>query len=548
MKDQYSHPPAGLSPGARVWAYLRDSGGPSQEQSVDQQEHEIKEFCKRHNLVIIKIFRDVARSGGSTVGRDEFMAMIDMSEDQTIRPHGLLIWNFARFARDYNDSVYYKATLQKRGIIIHSITDQIPENEFAGRIVETVITLANEEKRRQTSRDVKRGLQSLVSKGFAPGVPPRGYKAVKVTIGERRDGSPRIVSKWEPDPVLSEYVKIAFQLRAEGKSYQEITKATHGKLYKNLSCWTVFFRNKAYLGYGISGDLQVPDHHEPLVTFEVWEAVQQLQRAHPTYGEKGNIHHPRRVGNPTILSGFTYCILCGSMMTHSPGHKKHPWHSYICGLKDRRGNSACQSKRVGAKNAEDQIISAIMARVLTLEFLEEIIEETKRQLDSTIEIERQIKAAKHTLEDIEIAIQRTLNAIEKTGSQSALDRLKQREAEKIKTRIEIERLNMQLIAAQVEITPEALELILAAWWEQITKAQEANNIREVKAWLMQFVSRIELGYNQAKIFFTYPMVDFSHITRNTLPLRGGTTKQKNRPFRRFFCFIFRFHEEIRDLG
>jgi DNA invertase Pin-like site-specific DNA recombinase len=521
MADQYSPPPPGLYPGARVWAYLRDSGGPSQEQSVDQQEHEIKEFCKCHDLVIIKIFRDVARSGGSTVGRDEFMSMIDMSEDQTIRPHGLLVWNFARFARDYTDAVYYKSTLRKHNIIIHSLTDVIPMDDFAGRIVETVIDLAGEEKRRQTSRDVKRGLRSLVSKGYAPGVPPRGYKAVKVTIGERRDRTPHIVSKWEPDPVLSEYVKIAFQLRAEGKSYQEITKATHGKLYKNLSCWTVFFSNKAYLGYGISGDLQVSDHHEPLVTFEVWETVQQLQKTHTAYGGKGNINHPRRVGNPTILSGFTYCIMCGSMMTHSPGHKARPWKSYICGLKDRRGNSACQSKRVSAKNAEAQIISTIMARVLTLEFLEEIIEETKRQLDSTVEIERQVKAASHTLEDIEIAIQRTLNAIEKTGSQSALDRLKQREAEKITTRIEIERLNMQLTAAQVEITPEALGLILAAWREQITKAQEANNIREVKAWLMQFVSRIELGYNQAKIFYTYPMIDFSRA-RNALSLCGGT--------------------------
>jgi site-specific DNA recombinase len=522
MPDQYSPPPAGLPPGARVWAYLRDSGGPTQDQSVEQQANEIKEFCNRHDLVIIKMFRDVARSGGSTVGRDEFMSMIDMSEDQSLRPHGLLIWNFARFARDYNDSVYYKATLQKRGIIIHSITDQIPENEFAGRIVETIITLANEEKRRQTSREVKRGLRSLVSKGFAPGVPPRGYQSVKVDIGEKRDGSKRIVSKWEPDPFLSEYVKIAFQLRAEGKSYLEITKATHGKLYKNLSCWTTFFRNKAYLGHCKSGPLEVPDHHEPLVTFEVWDAVQRLQQAHPKYGEKGNINHPRRVGNPTILSGFTYCITCGAMMTHSPGHKNRPWHSYICGLKDRRGNSACPSKRVGAKNAEDQIISAIMSRVLTVEFLGEIIEETKKQMGSTIEIERQINAAHHTLEDIEIAIQRTLNAVEKTGSQSALDRLKQREAEKINVRIDIERLTMQLTASQVEITPEAMTMILHAWRDQITKAQEVNNVREVKAWLMQFVSRIELGYNQAKIFYTYPMIDFSNVTRNTSALRGGT--------------------------
>src|SRR3972149_717393 len=101
MGDQCSPPPPGRPAGGYVWAYLRDSGGPSQEQSVDQQEKEILAYCKRYNLTLIKIFRDVARSGGSVQGRDEFMGMIEQSEDESIRPQAILIWNFARFARDY---------------------------------------------------------------------------------------------------------------------------------------------------------------------------------------------------------------------------------------------------------------------------------------------------------------------------------------------------------------------------------------------------------------------------------------------------------------
>src|SRR5688500_5177475 len=111
MKDHYSPPPPGLPARSRVWAYLRDSGGPSQEQSIDQQEREIIAYCKRYGLILVKVFRDVARSGGSVIGREEFMSMIDLSEDLKLRPQALLIWNFARFARDYNDFVYYKATL-----------------------------------------------------------------------------------------------------------------------------------------------------------------------------------------------------------------------------------------------------------------------------------------------------------------------------------------------------------------------------------------------------------------------------------------------------
>lgn len=523
MSNQYASPPPGLHAGARVWAYLRDSGGPSQERSVDQQEQEAIAYCKRHNLVLVKTFRDVARSGGSVIGRDEFMSMIDLSDDEKTRPDGLLIWNFARFARDYDDFVYYKATLKKRGVIVHSLTDQIPADDFAGRIVETVISLANEEKRRQTSRDVKRGLKSLVSKGYAPGVPPRGYVAVKVTIGEKRDGAPRIVSKWEPDPILGEYAKIAWQLRAQGKSYREITNATYGKLYTGPNSWHSFFRNKAYLGIGKSGDLEVADHHEPLITWDVWEAVQKLFG--PPREKKGRLNHPRRVGNPTIFSGFTFCIECGAMMTHSPGNKKHPWLHYICGTKDRHGVKACSSRRVGAINAETQIMASVLNQILTPEYLSEVIAETKKRLDSTPELERQIHAAKRRLEDLDIAIQRTLNTIEKTGSPAAQERLKQREAEKTQTKDELKRLELQLATAQTEITPEAINIILAAWRAQLDRLQESGNVREIKAWLMQFVARIELGYNRARIFYTYPMIDLfstGNNLRNTSPLRGGT--------------------------
>ncbi|HKI53428.1 MAG TPA: recombinase family protein [Anaerolineales bacterium] len=526
MSDQYSPPPPSLTAGARVWAYLRDSGGPAQEQSIGQQESEIIAYCKRYNLSLVKVFRDVARSGGSTTGRDEFMGMIEQSEDETIRPQAILIWNFARFSRDYNDTVFYKATLQQRGVMVHSVTDVIPVDDFSARIVETVISLANEEKRRQTSRDVKRGLKSLVSKGFSPGIPPRGYVAVKVNIGEKRDGIPRMVSRWEPDPVLSGYVKIAWQLRAEGKSYREITKATKGMLYTSVNTWTTFFKNKSYLGIGKSGDLEITDHHEPLITWELWEAVQKLRKAHPRYGKKGNLNHPRRVGNPTALSGFTYCIECGNMMTHSNGNKNKVWKHYICGKKDRHGSAACKSRRVGAINAETQIIKAVLDHVLTPEYLMEVIDETKKQLDSTTEIERQITAENRKLDDLDIAIQRLLRTIEKTDSPSAQDRLKEREAEKMQARAEIDRLRLQLTAAQTVITPEAIRLMIIAWRDQFEDLQESGNVRDVKAWLMQFVSRVDLGYNKARIFFTYPMIDLfqngSDNSRNVASPRGGT--------------------------
>ncbi|MCC6569610.1 MAG: recombinase family protein [Anaerolineales bacterium] len=513
----YFPPPRDLPSGSKVWAYLRDSGGAAQENSVTQQEREVRAYCDRHGLSVVEIFKDVAKSGGSVIGRDEFERM--MSASNINPPRGLLVWNFARFARDSIDSTFYKATLRKRKIIIHSMTDPIPDDEFASRIVETVIDLANEEKRRQTSRDVKRGLRELVEKGFAAGTPPRGYVGVPMQNGFKRDGSPRMVSKWERDPALWDLVALAWQMRSEGKSYREIQKATGGRLYKSNPCWHTFFRNKNYLGSFTYGGKDYPDHHDPAITWELWKAVQKIN-GEETRG-KNHPRHPRRVGNPSLFTSYAYCAECGSMMTHTSGHKNRSWRYYICGKKDKQGAAACASRRVGEQQAEDAVINAVIEKVLTPEYLAEVIEHTRAKFSDASAIELQINNAKRALEDLEIVIQRLIRAIEKTESPSASDRLQDRERERAQVKAEIEHLESQIAASKVEITPEAMTIVLESWRGQLMQARATKDIKFVRAWLYRFVSRIELGYNHARIFYTYPMADFSH---DSFPHCGGTNK------------------------
>lgn len=517
MADYYPPP---LPAGAIVWAYLRDSGGPAQENSVTQQETEIRAYCNRHKLTLTCIFKDIARSGGSVISRDDFERMIDQTE--TLRPDGLLIWNYARFSRDENDSMFYKALLRKRGIVIHSLTDPIPNDGF-GLVIESLIDFSNAEKRRQNSRDVKRGLTALVKMGYAPGVPPKGYKTVRVEIGAKRDGTPRKVSKWIPDPATWDSVVTAWVMRAEGKSYKEIQQATG--LYKSIHCWTTFFRNKNYLGSFTYGGVEYPDHHPPAITWEVWEAVQKIRDSNPQ--TKNNPRHPRRVGTPSLLTGFTYCLDCGAMMTHTPGHKAKPWRCYICGRKDRQGTKACPSRRVGEKPAENAILNAVENLVLSPACLEQVIEQARAAFGDTAEIERQITLAKRKADELELAIRRVFDAIERSGSQTAYDRLTERERERAQVKAEIDHLESMLAAAKVEITPEAMKIVLDEWRKQFTQARQSNDVRLIRTWLYLFVSRIEIGYNRAKIYITYPMIDFSlpgDASRNAIAFRGGTSQ------------------------
>jgi DNA invertase Pin-like site-specific DNA recombinase len=215
-------------------------------------------------------------------------------EAQTV--DGIIFWSFSRLARDQLDSQFIKADLRRRGYVVHSMTDDIPSGEFAP-VIEALIDWKNERFLKDLSKDVRRGLHDLARDGYAPGgFPPRGYLAKKVQIGVKRDGTPRIVSKWVVDPELGPQVKKAFELRAGGASYKEVHEAT--QIMGTFGSYVTMFRNRTYLGIRKCGELEIEDAHEPLVSCELWDAVQATLRNRPKKGgrwPKGKPHPIREL-------------------------------------------------------------------------------------------------------------------------------------------------------------------------------------------------------------------------------------------------------------
>jgi len=495
---------------------LRDSGGDSQEQSVPQQKTEIEAYCLRHNLLMGHVFADVARSGGSVIGRDAFNDLVDMVKDSDLRPRGLLLWNFARFARELDDSSYYKALIRKQGVIIHSLTDPIPEGVY-GRVVEVIIDITNEEKRRQTSRDVKRSLAAQVRQGFSSGgVPARGYQAEEVIIGTKRNGMPRKVSRWIEDPELFELAKLAWVMRFQGKSYGEIQEATHGFLYKSKSCWPSFFANKTYLGIGKCGDLEIPNHHPAVVDQATWDAVQKIQGAHPKHKQTSSVAHPRRQSAPSLLSGHAVCIHCGAAVAYSQANtqqgRNFTWPYYMCGQKSRYGWDSCQGRMVNAEKAENAILDAVLTRILTPDFIQALLAETRAQLADTSAIERDIERLEKQVKETQKAIQNLLDLAETYGAQAAGERLKAREAELAFHQAEIWDLQSKKAASQLEISPEALKVVLDVWRGKIQAASQAGDVRVLRNLLFpRFITKVELGYDRAKVWYAFPIEGYKGV-------------------------------------
>jgi hypothetical protein len=321
-------PPKNLSPGSLVWVYLRDSGGYAQELSVPQQKAELIEYCEHYGLVIAHVFADVAKSAGSWQG-DAFLDAIEMSLDATLRPRvcycGTWVcvrWKFAvRWVRHY-------------GMVVHSLTN--PSGGLSGLWWNNWWIIQRGETH-QTSPGCK-NVPTLPGYSLRP---PAQYLRY-VVLGKKRDGNERKASRWVPDLEIWDMVKLAWQMRADGCAYDKIQKATGRILYRSKNCWPTFFHNKAYLGIGVWGELEIPDHH-PAAIAGTW----MLSETGECHIASANREHLIRRCCPSLLSGLR-CAPTADRISYdiTNRHKRF----YICGKKPpgagkHQGRDQCHGRQ-----------------------------------------------------------------------------------------------------------------------------------------------------------------------------------------------------------
>lgn len=485
----YLPPPSSLPKGCTVDAYIRDSGGDRQDQSTKQQLTEIHSYCLQHGLTLRHHFIDEARSGASTAGRDEFNRMIDLYRHPDQRPRGLLLWNYARFARDLDDAIYYKALLRNRNIIVHSLTDPIPEGQY-GRIIEFFIDISNEEKRRQTSTDAKRGLRDLVLKhGCVPGTPPRGFMRQPVTIGTRRDGASHIAHRWVPDPNLVPRVQLAFQLKAQGATLAEIHKQT--KLYTGINGYKALFTNQLFIGILQFGDITVENYCKPIIDMKTWNAVQKRIEAHSQ--AKYDRHHPRRAHTPYVLSGLVFCGECGSPMSANTvsGGQRGRNEAYRCSRAKRR--AGCTASRIGRRKLETAVFDTLNQYILIPDVLEEMFAIEARSIDHVeTRKETQLKSLHAEKKKLAAQIANLTRAIADKGhSEALLDRLTELESQRAQINTEIRELEALHIVKSPPLTRDQIVALSKTMQEKLTLSLP----EQIRTILLDFVHEIRVRKN-----------------------------------------------------
>ena len=168
--------------------YIRVSTEEQTEFSPDAQVRAIKEYAKRHDIILTKehIYIDEGISGRRAEKRPAFQLMVATAKSKPKPFDVILVHKFDRFARSREDSVVYKSLLKKEaGVRVVSITEHLEDDKFSV-ILEAMLEAMAEYYSLNLSEEVKKGMTEKAERGGYQTTPPFGYtmESKKLVIAE----------------------------------------------------------------------------------------------------------------------------------------------------------------------------------------------------------------------------------------------------------------------------------------------------------------------------------------------------------------------------
>lgn len=343
-------------------AYIRVSTDDQTELSPDAQKREILKYAKAKNIIVPPefIFTENGISGRHADRRPEFQRMIATARQKPKPFDVLLLWKFSRFARNQDESSFYKSILRKKcGIDVVSITEPVMEGMY-GRLIETIIEWSDEFYSYNLAQEVRRGMTEKALRGGYQARPPMGYRYTgKNTPPEVVPERAAIVQRiFEEFAAGFDRTGIARRLNAEGHltdrgsrfEYRVIDYVLRNPFYLGKVRWNY----KVHSAYKANPKDQIivsDGQHQPIISQELWDTVQaRLAESDKTYT-------PRRRSSSTTkhwLSGLLYCSACGRTLACNTSARR-PFFNCIGYTKGQ----CIISHALSVKKAERLVLAAL---------------------------------------------------------------------------------------------------------------------------------------------------------------------------------------------
>jgi len=408
--------------------------------SIPDQLRQMRLWAERLGHVVVKEYVEP----GASATDDKRPVFQTMVADAMLKPtpyQAIIVHSLSRFFRDLVLAAMYERKLQKAGVSVISITQQM-QNDPSGEMQRRMIMLFDEYQSKETAKHVLRGMQENARQGYSNGSKaPFGYKTIEVgqtglhgrikkrlAIEEAEAAIVRdifalyVTGKNGPRMGIKE---IAKHLNAQGITMRGSSWGIH-KVHKLLSSSTyagtmIFNRQggKTQTRKAESEWIKVP---VPAIVDEaLFDKAAKLREAHSP--KKVN---PRVVSSPTLLTGLIRCGHCGAGMVVATG-KSGRYRYYKCSNRMSRGNAACKSGNKPLEKLDSAVLDAFRQQVYTPDYLQGIITALRKQAAKANDgsAKQKAKQLEADLAQTEQAMTRLYEAVEQ-GIMKADDHLKTR--------------------------------------------------------------------------------------------------------------------------
>lgn len=372
-----------------------------QAQSIDDQVARMTEIAERLNLTVKRIFRE-ARSAKKPDNRPIFNEMLKRIEKG--EADGILTWQINRLSRNPMESGKISWMLQNGVLKAIQTSDRqyLPEDNILLFSVES--GMANQYVL-DLSKNVKRGLQSKLDKGWFPGAAPTGYlnKLEDHTIIVDPACFPLLRRAWDEMLTGTYTVKqILDHLNNHWGFRTHQRKRSGGKPLSESMLYKIF-NDPFYKGVIARNGIDYRGSHEPMVTPEEFDRVQSLFKRK---------FKPCRRKHDYAFTGMIRCEECGCLVTAEKkkkyikserGHREYVY--YHCTR--RRVDVECsQIKAIRSDELERQVVELLNGITILPQFRDWAIDalkemHAKETSERTTTYESQQKAIKSTQQQID---------------------------------------------------------------------------------------------------------------------------------------------------